>query len=233
MQQEMPILRYGHWGPALLLFPTWQADAWEAEQKGLIDALADRIDQGRLTVFCVNSVSGQAWCNEAVEFPEKGRRQAAYSGYIEEEVAPHIRRVLQDASARIAVGGASFGAFYAANAVFRRPDLFWALIGMSGFYKLDRMLHGYSDENVYFHSPGWFVPNLPEGPLLDRLRKDTRIQLLAGRGAWEEPQQTEEFARILTARGIPHWLEVWGDDVPHEWPSWQRMLQVAVDRLGW
>ena len=233
MQQDMPILRYGHWGPALLLFPTWQSDAWESENKGLIGAIADRIEAGRLTVFCVNSVSPIAWCNDWVDLPEKARRQAAYSAYVEEEVAPHIRRVLQDPNARIAAGGASFGAFFAANALFRRPDLFWALIGMSGFYKLDHLLHGYSDENVYFSSPAWFVPNLPEGEQLERIRNDTSIQLLSGRGEWEEPHHTEEFDAILSTKGIPHSTEIWGHDVPHEWPSWHRMLQVALDRLGW
>jgi hypothetical protein len=57
-------------------------------------------------------------------------------GYVEDEVVPHIRRCLKNPSARIGVTGASFGAFHAANAFFRRPDLFDTLIGMSGFYDL-------------------------------------------------------------------------------------------------
>jgi esterase/lipase superfamily enzyme len=230
---EMPIVRYGHWGPALLLFPTWQADFMEAEDRGLIGAIQHHIAAGRLSVFCINSISRHAWCNEHISMLEKSARQAAYSGYVEEEVVPLIRRVLQDDSARMAVGGASFGAFFAANALFRRPELFSTLIGMSGFYQLERVLHGYSDENVYFNSPEWFVPNLPEGPQLELLRHHTRIHLLSGRGEWEYPELTERFSAVLRARGIPHWLDLWGHDMPHEWVTWKRMLDVVIsERLS-
>lgn len=231
---DMPIVRYGHWGPALLLIPTWKSGFLEAEQQGLIGAIAHHIEAGRLNVFSVNTITPWSWCADGVDMPEKARRSAAYAEYLDEEVVPHIRRVLQDERARIAVGGASFGAYFAADALFRRPDLYWALIGMSGIYHLGPWLHGYSDESVYLHSPAWYVPNLPEGPTLERLRHDTRIHLLTGRGAWEEPWETEHFAAILRAKGIPHWLDLWGHDMPHDWPTWHRMLDVVVsERMGW
>lgn len=232
---DMPIVRYGHWGPALLLIPTWQSDLFESEQKGLINAIAHHIDAGRLTVFSINTITPWSWCaGDDVPMHERARRSAAYSAYIDEEVVPHIRRVLQDDRARVAIGGASFGAFFASDALFRRPDLYHALIGMSGMYQLGNWLHGYSDENVYFHSPAWYVPRMPEGPVLHRIRTDTKIHLLSGRGEWEEPWETESFSAILRARGIPHWLDMWGHDVPHDWPTWHRMLDLVIgQRMGW
>lgn len=230
---DMPIVRYGNYGPALLIFPTWQSDLWESESKGLIGAISPLINAGRLSVFCVNSISPHAWCNDSVPIHEKTRRQAAFNHYIEDEVVPHIRRVLGDPFARIGAAGASFGAFFAGSVVFRRPDLFSALIGMSGFYSLDHLLHGYKDEDVYFHSPGWFVPQLTDGPQLDLLRHKTQLHLLSGRGAHEDPRGTELFAGILRDKGIPHWLDIWGYDMPHDWPTWQRMMQVVCgERLG-
>lgn len=232
--REMPIVRYGDWGPALLLIPTWRADALEAEQRGLIHAVAHHIEAGRVSVFAVDTVTPWSWCADDVSLPEKAARSAAYSAYLDEEVVPFIRGELRDGGARVAVGGASFGAFFAADALFRRPDLYHALIGMSGMYQLGDWLHGYSDDNVYFHSPAWYVPNLPEGPTLERLRHDTRIHLLCGRGAWEEPHETERFAAILRAKQIPNWLDMWGHDVPHDWPTWQRMLEIVIgERMGW
>jgi esterase/lipase superfamily enzyme len=232
MGMYMPIVRYGHWGPGLLLFPTWQSDLWEAEQRGLIAAIGRHLSAGRLSVFCVNSVAPHAWCNDWVTMPEKAQRQAAYSGYIEHEVVPHIRGVLNDAGARLFTAGASFGAFFAANALFRRPDLFRGLVGMSGFYQLEQVLHGYSDENIYLNSPEWFVPQLPDGPALELLRSDCEIHLLTGQGAWEHPELTLRFSDVLRAREIPHQLDVWGHDMPHEWVTWKKMLDVAIcDRL--
>jgi esterase/lipase superfamily enzyme len=40
---------------------------------------------------------------------------------------------------------------------------------------------------------------------------------------WNE---NERMAAILSAKGIPHRLEVWRDGTGHDWPWWQRMAQV-------
>ena len=48
-------------------------------------------------------------------------------------------------------------------------------------------------------------------------------------GSWEvDPTRalpsTRQFAGLLADKGIPHELDVWGHDVPHDWPSWQPQL---------
>lgn len=228
---DMPIARYGHAGQGFLIFPTWASDFLESERQGLIAAVEDLVAAGRVQVFCIDSISPRAWCDEAVPIPEKVRRQALHSAYVEEEVVPHIRGAIGDGAARLAVGGASFGAFFAANALFRRPDMFSALLGMSGFYDLTGKLRGYSSEAVYFNNPAWFVPNLPEGPALETLRTDTRIQLMTGQGQHEAPAESVSFARILEAKQIPHRLDLWGPEMAHDWPTWRRMIRVGLEEL--
>lgn len=231
---HMPIVRYGHWGPAVLHFPTAGGDFLEAERMGLIGAIRHHLEAGRLTLFSIDSINPHAWLNGAVDFPEKSRRQAAYSQYIENEVVPHVRCVLQNDSARLLTSGASFGAFHAANALFRRPELFFGLLGMSGLYELNWFLHGFNDETVYFNSPNWFVPNLQEGDQLNRLRNDARILLFTSRGAYEHTELTETFSRTLSAKQIPHHMEIWGSDMPHDWPTWFRMFDLAISQhLRW
>ncbi len=230
---DMPIARYGDAGRPFLIFPTWASDFLESERQGLIGAVEDLIAAGRLQVFCIDSISPLAWCDEAVLIPEKVRRQALHSSYVEEEVVPHVRSAIGDASARLAVGGASFGAFFAANALFRRPDLFSALLGMSGFYDLAGKLRGNSSEAAYLNNPTWFVPNLPEGDALGLLRTDTRIELMTGQGTHEAPENSVSFARTLEAKGIPHRLDLWGPEMAHDWPTWRRMLRLGIEeRLG-
>ncbi|MGZ3480722.1 MAG: hypothetical protein ACXU81_10260, partial [Myxococcaceae bacterium] len=114
MGMEMPIVRYGGWGRPLLLFPTAAGDFLEAERMWLIKAIEPLVFAGRITVFAIDSVNRHAWMADGVPLPEKARRQALFSGYIEEEVVPHIRRVVQNESARVGATGASFGAFHAA-----------------------------------------------------------------------------------------------------------------------
>src|SRR3954463_3273684 len=85
---HMPIVRYGEWGPALLLFPTAQADFLENERFWLIKAIEPYILEGRIQVFSIDSINKYAWMNKKIPVPEQARRQALYSGYVEEEVVP-------------------------------------------------------------------------------------------------------------------------------------------------
>jgi esterase/lipase superfamily enzyme len=172
--------------------------------------------------------------NDQVSVPEAARRQMLYSGYIEDEVVPHIRRALQNPTARIGATGASFGAFYAANAFLRRPDLFDTLIAMSGFYDLGPgYLHGYGDDNVYFNNPLSYLPGMHDSGQLDLLRH-ARIHVVAGQGAYERPDASVRFSQALSEKGIPHQLDLWGHDVNHDWPWWRRMLPYSLsERVGW
>ena len=48
---DMGIAVFGHWGPPMLAFPTSHGDEWELQRNGLLDAIGDFIDAGRLKVF--------------------------------------------------------------------------------------------------------------------------------------------------------------------------------------
>jgi esterase/lipase superfamily enzyme len=32
------------------------------------------------------------------------------------------------------------------------------------------------------------------------------------------------MGRILSGKGIPHTVDLWGHDVNHDWPWWRKML---------
>ncbi len=231
---DMPIVRYGDWGRALLMFPTAGADFLEYERFSLIGSIAHHIEQGRVQVFSIDSINRFAWMNHQVPLHEKARRQSLYAGYVEEEVVPHIRRCLQNPSARIGVTGASFGAFHAANVAFRRPDLFDTLIAMSGFYDLEPYLHGHYSDDAYYNNPMWFVDKMGDGAQLDMLRHHTQIHIVTGQGAHERPHFSRDLSQLLWRKGIWHNLDLWGHDIPHDWPSWKRMLDHYLGaRLGW
>jgi esterase/lipase superfamily enzyme len=229
---DMPVVRYGDWGRALLLFPTASGDFLEAERMWLIKSVEPLIFAGRVTVFSIDSINRHAWMSDGVSVREAARRQALYSGYIEEELVPHVRRVLQNPSARVGATGASFGAFYAANALLRRPDLFDTLIAMSGFYDLGPgYLHGYGDDNVYFNNPLSYLPGIHDPGTLDLLRH-SQIHIVSGQGAYERPDASVRLSHALGAKGIPHQLDLWGHDVNHDWPWWRKMLPYALERRG-
>ena len=152
--------------------------------------------------------------------------------YVENEVVPHIQRLCGDQ--RIATSGASFGAFHAANQFFRRPDLFDTLIAMSGFYDLEPgYTDGHMNDDIYFNNPVSYLSNT-NGRDLDLLRHATQIHIVTGQGPYEAPRKSEQLAQVLSQKGIPHNLDMWGFDVEHDWPSWRSMLGYYVkERLGW
>jgi esterase/lipase superfamily enzyme len=231
--QPMPIVSYGHWGHPLLLFPTAAADFLENERFGLVEAVSAQIAAGRIRVFSINSINNQAWMDDELPVAEQARRQNLYALYVEQEVVPYIRNACQTPDLRIATTGASFGAFHAVNTLLRRPDLFDATIAMSGFYDLGPdYLKGHGDDNSYFNNPAAYVSNL-NGSYLHLLQTDCKIQLLTGQGDYEAPDASRRFAAILEQKSIPHTLDLWGFDIPHDWPSWRKMLPYAVDRMGW
>lgn len=230
----MPIVRYGNWGHPLLLYPTAQSDLLDCERFFLIKSIEPLIFAGRVTVFSINSINEHAWMNDSVPVRESARRQALFSGYVEEEVVPFIRRAVQNDQARIGVSGASFGAFHAANQFFRRPELFDALIAMSGFYDLaPSYTQGQMNDDIYFNNPMSFVPNIHDEHHLNMIRQG-QIHIVSGQGAHEAPQASRRFSQMLWDHGIWNNLDMWGRDMKHDWPTWRAMLPYFLsEKVGW
>jgi esterase/lipase superfamily enzyme len=65
------------------------------------------------------------------------------------------------------------------------------------------------------------------------LQTASQIQILTGQGDYEAPHASRQLADLLSSKGIPHSLEMWGHDVSHDWPWWRKMLPYAVDKMGW
>ncbi len=223
LDRQMNVAVYGHYGFALTLFPTATEDFLEYERSGLLEAIRWFIESGKVKVFAVDSVNGESWLNEDVDPPQRAARQQQFNGYVSEEIVPFIWEQCSRETMIIA-GGASLGAYQAANAFFRRPDLFDGMIAMSGAYDVKVHTDGYYDDNCYFNSPVDFLPNLEDAVILRRLREKYHVYILSGQGWCEEPDRSVQLAKILSAKGIPHHLDLWGHDVAHDWPAWKAML---------
>ncbi len=223
LDKPMEIVVYGHYGFPLLLFPTAAADYLEYERFHLIDAIRPFIDAGKVKVFSINSINNEAWMNRQVHPGHRAWRQKLYNDYLVDEVVPYIWNSCQGKPG-IITSGASLGAYHAANTLFRRPDLFDGMIAMSGNFNITNFADGYSDENVYFNDPLAYLPNLDDDRYLPLLRQKRHIYIVCGQGSYENPQSSRALAAILERQGIPHELDLWGYDMPHDWPTWRQML---------
>jgi esterase/lipase superfamily enzyme len=228
--RRMHVMEYGHWGIAVLLFPTADADHLEAERCGLIDAVHHLVEAGHCKIFAADGIAGESWLQEHAPPSYRALRQDDYNACIVGEIVPLIRSATS-AVTMILPAGASLGAHQAANAFFRRPDLFGGMVGMSGSYDITLYTDGFCDDSCYFNSPVHFLPNLRDPVLLRAMRDSGAIYILCGQGEHETPEHSTELAAILAAQEIPHHLELWGHDMPHDWPTWRAMLPHVLARL--
>ncbi|MGH2541936.1 MAG: esterase family protein [Ardenticatenaceae bacterium] len=232
LYDDMPIVAYGHAGHPILMLPTAAADFLEYERFLMIEAIRHHILAGRVRVYSINSVNRRSLLNDQTPPPTKVELLGRYDSYIVNEVLPFIRNDCGSPHVLPLVFGISMGGYLAANTFFRHPDVFGGGILMSGTYDIRSYLAGYYDDNVYFNNPKDFLPNLNDGYFLPILQSGTRrILIYTGQGAYEAPQRSYELAQILSSKGIPHDLDVWGYDVNHDWPWWRKALDYYIWRL--
>ena len=227
------LIVYGHWGRPLLVFPSQQGRAWDYENNGMIGMLAPLIEDGRLKVYCVDSFDTGTWDREDLPLEERARLHGSYEDWIVNHVAPWIHAD-SGGFTEIMTTGSSFGAYHAANIALKRADLFPLAICLSGVYDVSALGWGHRGDAVYFNNPMDYVSHL-EGGHLEWLRSRVSLVLVCGQGQWEDTtgslESTKAFSGLLASKGIRHELDLWGHDVPHDWPSWRNQIAHHVPRF--
>jgi esterase/lipase superfamily enzyme len=229
VDHEMTLVRWGHWGRPVLALPSAGGDAEEIERNGLIDACSRLLDEGRVKIYSVDSVAGQAMMQKWGSPQYRRWLMNAFHGYVRHEVVPAIRADLADERAQVITTGASIGAFNAVALLCRYPDAFSVALGMSGTYRIERFYESPWTQDTYFASPVEFLPNL-EGEQLEQLRHRFVI-LASGEGAWEDIGESWHMASVLGAKGIPNRVDNWGRQYDHDWATWHQMLPHYLSEL--
>ena len=88
--REMEVNIYGHAGKPCLVFPAQNGRFFDFENFGMVDACASFIEEGKLQLFCVDSIDGETWSNEAGDPRWRIERHEAWYRYICEELVPYI-----------------------------------------------------------------------------------------------------------------------------------------------
>ncbi len=228
LNKHMDIVMYGHYGFSLLLLPTAAADYLEYERFQMINVLSKYVNEGKIKVFSINSINNESWLNDRMHPRHKAIRHQQFNEYVFNEVVPFIKNMTSQETP-IILSGASLGALHSANLFFKRPDLFGGVIAMSGNYDLSTYTRGYHDQDVYFNSPVQYLPNLTDEYWLSHMRNGKKIHILTGSGNYETPDASRRFSNILISKAIPHELDVWGPDMPHDWPTWRAMLPYYIE----
>ena len=217
------VARWGHFGTPVLLFATAGGDYEEVERFGLVGAVAELVDAGRVKIYSIDSIAGSCWTGGQQSPEYCSRVQNLFDAYVYHEVAALIRNDCRSPDVEIVTAGASIGAFNAAATVCRHPDAFRLAIAMSGTFDLSKYLDGRMNLDFYYSSPVHYLPTLEDGPQLARLRQRL-ILLPTGEGKWEDVGESWRLAHLLGAKGVPNRVDLWGREWDHDWPTWRAML---------
>jgi esterase/lipase superfamily enzyme len=229
LQTDVTVVRWGVYGTPVLVFPTAGGDAEEIERNGLVNACGTLLAEGRVKIYSVDSVAGQAMVTKADSPEHRLWLLNQFHEFVRWEVVPAIHADLGGHAIDVITGGASIGAFNAVAVLCRYPDVFRAAVGMSGSYQIERFYDGAWTQDLYYASPLQFLPGL-EGAQLDRLRERWVI-LASGEGEWENMGSSWQMAEALGGRGVPNRVDNWGPAWEHQWPTWRAMLPQYLNEL--
>ena len=218
-------------GQPVIAFPSNAGVAHEWQKSGMVDALGPLFAAGRIKLYCPESNISQSFSGPG---PLEGRmqRHLQYEHFILDTLLPFIRDDCRDPNARVLATGCSMGALYSSLFALKFPEVFRGALCLSGRYRGANFVQGgYSDE-LYFNDPLAFVPNM-EGAALERVRRNTHITLVVGRGPFENAclPETLELGAWLKRKGVPSHLGVWGDDSRHDYSWWRRQVAHYLPQL--
>lgn len=230
LKRSMEMLVMGHAGAKVLVFPTRGGRFYEYEEMRMPLVLREKIEQGHLQFFCIDGIDGETFYNWNAHPEERILRHIQYEEYILREVLPFMKAV--NSNPCLIAHGCSLGAYNAANIAFRHPHLFHKLAAFSGRYDLtmkvenfDNLFGAYYSENIYFHTPTHFLPNLHDSKQLEYLRKMDIIMIIGKEDPFRD--NNENLSNILNSKGIGHQIYHW-DDRAHSGHYWRNMAKIYI-----
>ena len=221
---------FGHAGAKVLVFPTRDGRFYEYENLRIVDSLKAKIMAGQLQLYCLDSVDHETFycfwnCPE-----DRIQRHIQFENYVLHEILPFMHA--KNPHPCTIAHGCSLGAYHATNIALRHPQLFQKLVAFSGRFDLTleiesfkNLFDGYYNQDIYFHTPTHFLPNLQCEVQLNAIRQ-MDITLVIGK---EDPflQNNHDLSRIFHQKGIRHALYEW-DDRAHQGHYWRRMAPLYL-----
>jgi esterase/lipase superfamily enzyme len=224
LNRDMDVLIFGHAGQPFIVFPTSMGSFYEFEDRGMVTAIADKIDAGAVQLFCATTVDTESFYARGLPPRVRIDRYLTYERFLMDEMLSFVRSA-NDADT-LGVTGCSFGAYHALTMALRHPDRFTTCITMGGAFDITRFMDGYYDPDVYLLCPPHFLPQMGDPWYLDRYRRNKWV-LVTGEEDGCKPD-TEYAAKLLSDKGIPVSCHVWGHGSIHDWPEWRKMAAAYI-----
>lgn len=212
----------GHYGYPIIMFPTSRGSYTQNHDFYLNDSVNWFVEQGLIKLYNIQTIDGLSLYDKGVHPSARIRNYDAWVRFLNEEYVPYIQETHK--THRVAVAGASFGGYHAANYAFRFPDKVSHLFCLSGSFSIRSFMDGYSSDMVYFNCPREFVKQ-------DEAWKYKHMHIVLSTSDRDIClEQTREMAGILNEKGISNWYDEqkWID---HDWPLWRMVFPRFIGRF--
>lgn len=229
LERPMEYKVYGHRGKPVLVFPTSRGRFFQYEDFGMIDAISGYIERGEIQVWACDGIDGETFMAPGGDPNDRIHQHERYINYIVHELIPAIREKSRNDNGGVEIPlmatGCSLGAYHSANVFFRFPWHFDSLIALSGVYSTGHFFGHEMNEAIYLNSPVHYLANLQDGNYLGKYRQSD-IVICCGRGNFEDQMvhDTLRIKEILDSKGVPAWIDIWGEDVNHDWDWWRKQM---------
>ena len=229
------VIRYGHWGRPVLVFPSERGRAADFENNGMVGAVEGLIDAGRLKLYCVDSYDAASWSNTDIPLEERARRHGRYESWIVGDVVPWI---YQDCGGQSERGHPRLQPGRLPRGQLRpqagRPVPAGDVL-LRQLRPRRRGTAGASGATRRTSTTRWTT--WPTWPAITSTgcAASSACCWSAARASGRTPpgrcRAPGVSPRCSRQKGIRHELDLWGHDVPHDWPSWRAQLAHHMPRF--
>jgi len=219
---DIELLVFGHSGRPVILFPTSNGRYYQNKDSGLIDSASHLINEGKVKIYCPDSIDAVSWYNKSIHPADRAKNHAWYDKMILDEVSTLARN--ETGFGQVVTAGCSFGGYHAANFAFRHPWLVSHMFSMSGIFDITDEMDGFYNSDVYYNNPVDFLPHDQDPDLW-------KMDIVLGTAQYDVCRPfNERLSHILSQKRVDHWLDI-RPNADHDWPIWREMFPAYLSRL--
>ena len=187
----------------------------------MIEAVGDKLNNGELQIYCVDSVDSESWYNRSAHPYWRVQRHLQYERYIINDVFPLMWN--KNWTPHTTVTGCSFGAYHAVNFAFHHPDMVNACVSMGGSFDIRSFMDGWSARMCTSTIRRTIWRTALTGGDTTTCARCWPLANMTCAGT-----RTRGSPRFAGDKGIRHELHVWGDRSYHDWPWWRPMARTYL-----
>lgn len=226
LSRDFEMLVFGETGQPLILFPTSKGKYYEVKDFGLIHSIEKFIDEGKIKVYCPDSIDQMSWYNYIIHPADRVKTHLAYEQVILNDVIEFAK--YETGHDKVGLAGCSFGAYHAMNIALKYPNKINSVICLSGTYDIKPHIFGFYNDDCYFNNPFDYMPNLNDPWYLDNIKK---IKIFIGVGEHDfYTNENRRLSEIFNSKNIEHNFEI-RSNAYHDWPYWKEMFLDYVSNL--